>query len=244
MEAVMTERPETMRGDPYANAALRPDADYTLRPGGLSVTREMAEHCGFAPGTPVLDVGCGAGATVAFLRERFAFDACGIDSSTRLISFGIGLRPHLPIVEADARSLPFVSGCFDCVVAECSLSVIGTADGAVEEISRVLKDGGILLVSDVYLRAPERFDRAVPIGGAGCLSRIMSRDGWTGAFASRGFSVQEWTDRSELLPPYVARTMMAGSGDPVWCGNGCDAAALKAVKPGYFTLFAKKEGRS
>lgn len=241
MEALMTRSPSARGTDPYGATVLRPDADYTIRPGGLSVTKEMIVPCGLRPGSTVLDIGCGAGSTVAYLRSRYALDACGIDSSARLIAFGSSLNPSLPIVEGDARALPFISGYFDCVVAECSLSVMGTDRGVLDEILRVLKDGGALLVSDVYARAPEKMPYPAASLGTGCLSHMRSRDGWIDAFRSGGFSVEDWTDRSQLLPSYIARTMMGDSRDPFWCGPGCDPIALKAARPGYFSLRARKE---
>ncbi|MCL5290189.1 MAG: SAM-dependent methyltransferase, partial [Firmicutes bacterium] len=36
----------------------------TLRPGGFTLTDKAVQYCGFKPGTTVLDLGCGTGATV------------------------------------------------------------------------------------------------------------------------------------------------------------------------------------
>ncbi len=43
----------------------------------------------------------------------------------------------------------------DALFAECSLSLLGAAEPAVAEFRRVLRPGGLLVVSDLYARRPE-----------------------------------------------------------------------------------------
>ena len=55
---------------PYESPALREAIGPALRPGGLDLTERAARYCGLAAGDLVLDVGCGIGATAAFLKDR------------------------------------------------------------------------------------------------------------------------------------------------------------------------------
>jgi ubiquinone/menaquinone biosynthesis C-methylase UbiE len=50
--------------------------------------------------------------------------------------------------EADALALPFPDACFDTVVCTFSLCAIPDERGAVSEMSRVLRPGGLLLLAD------------------------------------------------------------------------------------------------
>lgn len=126
-------------------------------PGGKMLTKRMiqkalqggwlASHC------RLLDLGCGSGETVRLLRGM-DFNAEGIDLSADLN------QSHL--VRGDASLLPWEEESFQGVLAECTLSVTGT-DEVLPEVLRILKPGGIFLVSDLFELGcrpswPEKYD--------------------------------------------------------------------------------------
>lgn len=61
----------------YEQPALREALDGVLRPGGLALTDEMVGAAALPPGAQVLDVGCGVGTAVAYLRSRHRLDNGG-----------------------------------------------------------------------------------------------------------------------------------------------------------------------
>lgn len=222
--------------NPYEDAPFLRDRQGAIRPGGLRVTEEAVRNCGFLPGASILDVGCGIGATVMFLRDRYALDAIGVDISARLIEEALVLRPDLPLVQADAAELPFKDAVFDGVVAECSLSVAGDAGALLAEIGRVLVPGGRLLVSDVYFRAPaERLRERRPTG---CLAHALSREEFREILEACGFALRSWEDRTLELRNYVASMAMKGGDAASFWGVGLCDPALAAARPGYFSLSA------
>jgi len=89
-----------------------------------------------APGSIVLDLGCGAG----------SFDSAGEFSTVR-----VDLEPSTVRVsnfaQADAARLPFRADCFDVVVSNHSLEHLENLASALEEIGRVLKSTGALYVA-------------------------------------------------------------------------------------------------
>jgi ubiquinone/menaquinone biosynthesis C-methylase UbiE len=101
-----------------------------MHPGGLRLTERAARLCGLAPGDSLIDVGCGQGASVGFLRDNLGLRAVGIDM--------------------DAAGLPYPDGIFDAAMFECVLSVLPDAGAALREARRVVRAGGRLIVSDVY----------------------------------------------------------------------------------------------
>lgn len=105
----------------------------------------------------ILDVGCGAGKTMLTLlcygaRPENLF---GIDLLEHEIAEARTLAPHLHFEVADAQSLPFEDGSFDLVIALTVFSAIQSRairQAVAEEMSRVLRPGGEVLMYDFWVR--------------------------------------------------------------------------------------------
>lgn len=123
-----------------------------LRPGGLELTEKALSVCSFPPGARVLDIGCGTASTVEYLVARHGFRALGLDPSLVMLESGLKRNATLPVVQAAGEDLPFRECVWDGIMAECSLSVARDAAFVLRECYRVLKDGGKLLVCDLYRR--------------------------------------------------------------------------------------------
>ncbi len=94
-----------------------------------------------------LDLGCGNGKTVAALLDA-GMETTGVDFSETAIEKCRRQYPGATFVVCDVSSLPFPDGCFDLVTA---IHVLENLDDekletTVQEIRRVLKDDGRLLV--------------------------------------------------------------------------------------------------
>lgn len=98
-------------------------------------------------GDRIVDLGCGAGRDLRAFRE-YLLDPVGIDYSFALCMIA---RHHsgVPVVNADMRNLPFKTGSFAAASAVASLLHLDRADiaGALGEIFRVLRRGGLLFTS-------------------------------------------------------------------------------------------------
>ncbi len=120
------------------------------------------------PGGQVLDAACGGGWGTALLGESAA--AVGVDFSPPSIAAArraYGERAEF--VEGDLRELPFADGEFDSVVSFEAIAHVDDPAVVVGELHRVLRPGGMLLIS-----APNR--RVYPSGNPLHLSEIDSAE--------------------------------------------------------------------
>ncbi|HET9496421.1 MAG TPA: class I SAM-dependent methyltransferase [Chloroflexia bacterium] len=139
-EAFDYEAPEHVIGD-YPAVGADGRRDFAL----LKVERALAALAGLAPGSLVLEVGCGAGATTRALyraRPDLVFHAC--DLSRTAIRTARALGGGIRYVVASADALPYRDASFDAVVLFDVLEHVPDAEGTLGEISRVLRPGALL----------------------------------------------------------------------------------------------------
>ncbi len=100
----------------------------------------------------VLDAGCGIGTSLAALKEEFAIEAFGIDSSKTSIEKAKELHPDISFDSCDATYLPYNDDSFDGILSECMLTLLPDPKGAISEWKRVLKTGGFMIISGLCER--------------------------------------------------------------------------------------------
>jgi len=95
----------------------------------------------------ILDVGCGAGANLEMLAERFPGAALqGVDVEREPLRF-CRVDRRLPVSQADATQLPFAGASFDLVTALDALEHFADDATALRELHRVCRPGGTLVLT-------------------------------------------------------------------------------------------------
>lgn len=179
--------------------------DGCLRPGGLRLTNRLVSLAGLRAGAAVLDVGCGAGATVAHLADAHELRPVGLDASEAQVRRARQARPDLDFVAGRAERLPFPAAAFDAVLAECVLSTLDDPAIALAELARVLRPDGALLLSDLYVRqGPE----ATPPGKLPSLGR---RETLEATLSGAGLRVDVWEDQTVELGRWLWETAGGGA---------------------------------
>ncbi len=107
----------------------------------------------------ILDVGCGYGRTCIELMDNGFQNVIGVDISSQMIKRGKTQNPNLDLREFNGRLLPFEDNSFDFCTLLAVLTCIPTNDGQqgiMDEIKRVLRPDGVLLVSDYPFQSDDR----------------------------------------------------------------------------------------
>ncbi len=165
----------------------------SMHPGGLAATRKLIQWAGIAPGTRVLDLGCGVGQTSCLLAKRYAAEVTGLDKSARMVARATERARQsaspAAFVEGDAYAMPFEPERFDVVFAE-SVTLFLDRAKVLAECFRVMAPGG--LIADVVMTCHE----PVPTDVLDGLERLegvrmhpMSPEQWLAAYHDAGFEV-------------------------------------------------------
>jgi ubiquinone/menaquinone biosynthesis C-methylase UbiE len=217
----------------------------TLRPGGLSLLEHALEHYPFNPGSRVLDIGCGLGATVDHLRNKWELRAAGLDMSRKLLMEGARCAPTIPLLQARAEALPVVDNSCDGLVCECVLSLVSDPSGTLGEFYRILVPGGRFILSDIYRRNSLNSDQVVSCRC--CLDGASTREQLLDWLGQAGFVLRCWEDHSYLLAELAAKLIfLHGSMADFWQGvAGANDGhqmeqAIRSMRPGYYLIVAEK----
>ncbi len=95
--------------------------------------------------TFLLDAGCGTGKIAKKLAD-IGFQVYGVDFSKEIISLAEHYAPRVHFQTSSLYTLPFASHMFDIVICLGLFQTVGDMERGLEEISRVLKPRGILVV--------------------------------------------------------------------------------------------------
>lgn len=93
----------------------------------------------------VLEIGCGKGAMLNYLREA-GHTVSGIDIDEDALAHCREAYPAIPVSAASGDDLPFEDGSFDTVMSFDAFEHISRSDRHLAEVRRVLKSGGRYLL--------------------------------------------------------------------------------------------------
>jgi ubiquinone/menaquinone biosynthesis C-methylase UbiE len=118
--------------------------------------RRLVRNFDVVPGHRLLDVGTGPGILIPYLRELAgpAGRVCAFDLSFEMVrqAHAKPLGNRDAIVQADAHRIPFKDNRFDRVICFAAFPHFTHPQSALQEMARVLKTGGILVVAHLMSR--------------------------------------------------------------------------------------------
>lgn len=140
----------------YDNPVVAWLYDRVIGPASQAYAEDLYEWLppDFAPGSSLLDVGCGGGQVLSALAERHpALRLTGIDLSPRQVALArkrvAASSNRTEVIEGSAENLPFPTSHFDAVISLASIKHWPNPATGLRECIRVLKPGGRLVVIEL-----------------------------------------------------------------------------------------------
>jgi ubiquinone/menaquinone biosynthesis C-methylase UbiE len=181
----------------------------SFHPGGLNLTRRLADILKLSPNSRVLDVACGRGTTAIFLAEHFGCEVLGLDyggenvkrSSESAASRGLSARVHFD--RADAESLPVGDAAFDAIICECAFCTFPDKTAVAREFSRVVRRGGQVGLSDLTRVPvlPKELDGL--LAQIACIANAQPIEGYKNFLSGAGFDVPIVEEHDDALHDMV-----------------------------------------
>ena len=169
--------------DPWTQSGIAPDDKASLRQQHMSLyydhsRRKLAAAVNqfLPPHSRLLEVGCGLGYVVDYLSAKCRVIPDGLDVSSVALGRAKERFPNYHFVQADIMSRQLdIPGGYDCVVLNQVLwYVLLGLDTTVSNCHRLLEPGGVLIVSQAFLRE-QRYGREIVNGFHGLLGRFLTR---------------------------------------------------------------------
>lgn len=107
-----------------------------------------------ANGATVLDVGCGTGALLRQIVDRFHAVGIGVEPSEQMAAVARSKHPELSILPGVATELPVPDASIDAVVACLAYHHFEDRPAFLQQVTRVLKDTGSLYLVELNLPKP------------------------------------------------------------------------------------------
>jgi len=119
---------------------------------GGPLAEDLIRVAALQPGEQVLDVGCGTGVVARMASKKVGSDGTvvGLDVNPGMLAIAASIVPpdrSIEWHEANAESMPLPDRSFDVVLCQLSLQFMEDKPAALEEMHRVLVEGGRVVLN-------------------------------------------------------------------------------------------------
>lgn len=193
--------------------------------GGIAETRSLAAMAGLQPAMHILDVGSGLGGPARTLAAEFDCRVTGIDlteafcQTAEMLTERVGLSDRVQFRQGNALDMPFDDASFDVVWTQFAAMNIGEKSRLYDEMKRVLRPGGKLVLYEVMAGAQGDLNFPVFWANDPSLSFLRPPDEIRALLAEKGFNKLVWNDltaqASEWYKAIIARAQQDGPPPPL-----------------------------
>ncbi|MFW9788607.1 MAG: class I SAM-dependent methyltransferase [Candidatus Thorarchaeota archaeon] len=200
-------------GDFYNHPIVSALLDGIFHPGGLALSKLMADRMGVDCESDLLDIACGDGKTATYLARSLGCRVSGIDASQEMIDSANQLAEDLRVNDrtefmvALAGNIPYDDNTFSSAISECSLCTFYDKRQAVKEITRVLEPNGVFGLNDVTVNNRASLDEELQslLGRVACVADALSSEEYVKLFEGAGYELLSSSDHSNLLQELARR---------------------------------------
>ncbi|QOC91700.1 SAM-dependent methyltransferase [Micromonospora craniellae] len=182
----------------------------TLAQAQTRLNDELAGRLAVGPGDHVLDVGCGTGGPTRHVARVTGAEVSGVSLSGRQVeragelAVKEGLADRVRFARADATALPYPDRCFDAALALEVLVHVPDKAAALDQVHRVLRPGGRLVLAELTLVRPMD-DAQARIWSTMPMSTPPAAPAYVELVRTAGFEVVDVVDAG----PHVRRSHQA-----------------------------------
>lgn len=197
-------------------------------PGGHRLTESIIRQSKIQAGDRVLDVGCGTGATAAFLTEEISAAVTAIDLHPKMVEHARQRadhsETHFQVLNASAEALPFKADAFDWLISE-SVTAFTDPDKSLPEYYRVLSPEGQLIAIEMTIEHPLPEEDKKAICGLYGVPALYTEQDWRDRLADAGFASIKCLREAELpevqsketgMPVYPLNAALDADAIEVW----------------------------
>ncbi|MFX0081801.1 MAG: class I SAM-dependent methyltransferase [Candidatus Hodarchaeota archaeon] len=125
-----------------------------LHPGGMALTQRTGELAELQPGMKILDVSSGRGTQSIFYAKEYGVKVTGLDIAEEMVGSAMENAKRENIEDltefkiGDSQDLPFEDNSFDVAINECAVGIPDDSQKVLDEMVRVTKKGGIIVIHE------------------------------------------------------------------------------------------------
>ena len=148
------------------------ETTYTI--GATKRIQIMSEYIDIRPGYIILDIGGNTG-KITEAYSKNCKEVIVLEPKRNVIEYGRTHRPNIKFIEGGAENIPLPDGYFDKVVASASFHHFSDQDIALEEMKRVLKPDGKIVILEIDPSTPRGKDTGAKLYQPAQLSKKVKQ---------------------------------------------------------------------
>jgi len=171
----------------------------------------MAGKVGMDPETRVLDIGAGYGGSARYLARHYKASVEALNLSEvenerdRQMNREQGLEDRINVVDGNFEDLPYAEASFDVVWSQDAILHSGDRERVFTEVDRVLKPGGVFILTDPLQREDADKTALKPVYDRIHLDNLGSLEAYDGYARTLGWERTGFEDHSDQLPRHYQR---------------------------------------